>query len=128
MKYQVRLDPSVTIPRDPLVTGSMLVVEASDGTLAATQLGTGKFLGDMPAPVTLPDMKTGLSAAPADQLVAVTEGPYLSGEGTLVRWDTSPGSWIRAACATAGRSMTLADWQQYADGSAPGSLACPASS
>jgi hypothetical protein len=123
-KYLVRLDPSVTDPRDPLVTGSMLIEESSNGALAATQLGTGKFLGDLPAPVTLPDTKTGLSASPAGQPVAVTEGEPGDNEGTLVRWDISPSSWMRDACAAAGRSMTPADWQQYADGSAPGPLAC----
>jgi WD40 repeat protein len=123
-KYLVRLDPSVTDPRDPLVAGSMLIEESSNGALAATQLGTGKFLGDLPAPVTLPDTKTGLSTSPAGQPVAVTEGEPGDNEGTLVRWDISPSSWIRDACAAAGRSMTPADWQQYADGSAPGPLAC----
>jgi len=126
-KYLVRLDASVTDPRDPLVAGSMLIEESSNGALATTQLGTGKFLGDLPAPVTLPDTKTGLSTSPAGQPVAVTEGEPGDNEGTLVRWDISPSSWIRDACASAGRSMTPADWQQYADGSAPGSLACATS-
>jgi WD40 repeat protein len=133
MKYLIREDPSY-LPTNssaetaPAVVGAFLVQEQSDGTLAVTQLSTGTLLGALPAPSSSPLLKTGLSTDGADQLVSVREAPPISDEGTLIRWDLSPQSWIRDACVTAGRSLTPADWQQYGSGPMPGFLACANSS
>ena len=54
----------------------------------------------------------------------MTESPPSSDEGTLVRWELSPQSWMREACVTAGRGLNLGDWQRYAGGLIPGYLAC----
>ena len=133
MRYLIREDQSympnsASAQTSPVAVGSFLVQERSDGTLAVTQLNSGALLGELPAPSSLPLLKTGLSTDGADQLVSVMEGPPASDEGTLVRWDLSPQSWTRDACVTAGRSLTSADWQQYATGPLPAFRACENSS
>lgn len=33
-------------------------------------------------------------------------------KGSLRRWDLDPGSWVRRACAIAGRDVTDKEWEQ----------------
>lgn len=125
MRYLIQEDQSYmpgssAVKTSPAVVGPFLVQERSDGTLAVTQMSSGTFLGALPAP----SLKTGMSADGAGQLVSVTEGAPATGQGTLIRWELSPQSWIRNACAAAGRHLTSTDWQQYGSGPTPSFLAC----
>ena len=36
-----------------------------------------------------------------------------SASDSVQLWDTSPASWIKRACARAGRNLTLAEWNEY---------------
>jgi WD40 repeat protein len=109
----------------PVVAGSFLIQQRSDGTLTITDLGTGDRLGSLTLPAGYAGVKTGFAATPdGRQLIGVTEATAaLNGSGLLVRWNLSPGAWIRTACASAGRNLTAAEWRQY-PGTTPGNLAC----
>jgi hypothetical protein len=37
-------------------------------------------------------------------------------EGGVHTWDIDPAEWVRAACLTAGRDLTLAEWRSYLPG------------
>jgi len=105
----------------PAVIGSLLVQQRSDGTLTVTDLGAGDALGSLTLPAGSTGLKTGLAAtADGRQLVTVTEtsNPLVDSDGLLAQWDLSVGAWIRNACTSAGRSLTISDWRLYV-GTAP---------
>jgi hypothetical protein len=41
-----------------------------------------------------------------------------------VRWSLSPSEWLRIACATAGRDLTIDEWRRYTGVSAPSEPVC----
>ena len=114
------------VPTAPVVAGSLLVQQRSDGTLTVTDLGTGDSLGSLTLPAGYAGFKTGFAATPDGlELIGATETTDVNnnGDGLLVQWNLSTGAWIRTACASAGRDFTAAEWRRYV-GTTPGNLAC----
>ena len=109
----------------PVLAGSLLIQQRSDGTLAVTDLATGDSLGSLTLPAGYTGFKTGFAATPdGRQLIGATETRTAdNGDGQLVQWNLSVGAWIRTACASAGRNLTAVEWRRYA-GTTAGNLAC----
>jgi WD40 repeat protein len=105
----------------PVLAGSLLVQERSNGALVVTEIDSGSVIGSLPRSSLL---KTGLAVDPrGDKLVSVTEAPP-SGAGELAQWSLSSNDWIRAACAVAGRGLTAGDMRRFTGTGSPGFLAC----
>jgi len=115
-----------TVTTAPTIVGSLLIQQRSDGTLAVTDLATGDALGSLALPAAYTKYKTGLAASPdGRQLVTVTETNTLDDrDGLLTQWDLSVNAWVRAACTSAGRSLTMSDWRRYVGTTAPSDLTC----
>ena len=37
-------------------------------------------------------------------------------DGTVLLWDVDPASWLKRACAVAGRRLTQQEWQEFLPG------------
>jgi WD40 repeat protein len=46
-------------------------------------------------------------------------------DGTVILWDVDTASWVRRACAVAGRNLTRREWAQYAGEDVPYQTPCP---
>ena len=127
-QHVIRQDPSYlptggSVQTSPVLVGSLLVQERSNGSLVITDIDTGDVIGSLPRSSLL---KTGLAAdSHGDRLVTVTEGPPSgAASGKLAQWSLSGGTWIRAACGAAGRSLTAADMRRFTGTAGSGFLAC----
>jgi WD40 repeat protein len=127
----IRQDPSYlpgssSVQTAPVVAGSLLIQQRSDGSLTATDLDTGEVLGSLALPASTNGRKTGMAVtADTRQLITVTESRALSDDGgLLVEWNVSVHEWIRAACAATGRDLTAAEWRTYVGTALPHNLSC----
>ncbi len=90
----------------------------SDSVIVVADLDSGASLGSFPVPTT-----SGTAAA----TVFDPDGTHLlvgSAGNRLTRWDMTEDSWIRIACATAGRNLTADEWRQLVGTPPPASLTC----
>ena len=120
------LPNAAAVTTAPAIVGSLLIQQRSDGTLAVTDLATANTLGSLALPSAYTGLKTGLAATPdGRQLATVTESDALDDrDGLLVQWDLSVDAWIRAACTSAGHSLTQSDWRRYVGTTTPSDLTC----
>ena len=108
---------------------NMLAQLRSDGEVVLRDLAGGAVLGSVPADQVLPIAKTAMTfSGDGTKLISATENaPPLPGEEGEIRVvDLDESSWIRGACATAGRNLTLEEWRRYAGTLDPGDLTCRA--
>ena len=108
---------------NPILIGSLLVQERSNGAVVITDISTGDVIGSLPR---LAALEMALAAdRRGDRLITVAPGPVSEPTaGELAQWSLSSGTWIRAACTAAGRSLTAADMRSFAGMPSPGFLAC----
>ena len=95
---------SVSFSRD----GSVLATSGSDGTAALWDVGSGKQIG---VPLTGPSSPAVAAFDPTGHTLATA-----SGDGTVLLWDVNPDSWLKRACAVAGRRLTQQEWQEFLPG------------
>lgn len=103
--------------------GTLLARLRDDGTLSITDLASGDVLGtfSLPFPATPsadPWMSTDIAFMADGSLLTATTG------GQLVRWTVDPPDLVRGICATAGGTLTDAQWQQYAGTNPPAVMPC----
>ena len=116
----------------PAVNGAGLAVEVnSNGTAFVFDIASGQEIGS----ITLPAAgygSTSVAFTPdGKNLVSATEGVGGSADtshiGHVTEWSFSPRLWSAVACASAGHTLTSAEWQQYVGADGPGmpsKLAC----
>ena len=101
--------------------GTLVARERSDGAVAITDLESGETLGSFRLPAA---RKAGMAfGGDGHTLVTVTE-PAAQGKGELQRWTLSEAAWVQAACESAGRDLTAAEWRRYIGGTPPSDLRC----
>jgi WD40 repeat protein len=130
-RLQRTLDGDVENIMGPIINGTeILAEERTDGTATIIDFPTGDTLGRITLPMAYKFAKTGMAfTADGRTLVTVTEsrGEDSPGEGAtgqLVRWRFTPKEWLKAACLSAGRPLTSAEWRQYMGSSSEPDLAC----
>ncbi|PWI20200.1 hypothetical protein DI272_43115 [Streptomyces sp. Act143] len=109
--------------------GTLLAQYRDDGTVMLTDPRDGQPLGALPLSPPFLATKTSLQFTPdGKRLVVFLEKspPEDSAEapGVLQQWDMTPASWTAAACRTAGRNLSPAEWRRYAGPRTPGDLRC----
>jgi WD40 repeat protein len=88
--------------------GSVLATSGSGGTAALWDVGSGKRIG---APLTGPPSQ-GVAAFDSTGHTLATA----FSDGTVLLWDVDPASWLKRACAVAGRPLTQQEWQEFLPG------------
>jgi WD40 repeat protein len=88
--------------------GTILATSGSDGTTALWDVRSGKQIG---APLTGPPSPAVAAFDPTGHTLATA-----SWEGTVLLWDVDPASWLKRACAVAGRRLTPQEWQDFLPG------------
>jgi WD40 repeat protein len=112
----------VTQASDPALGEYLVAQRRSDGHLVVTDLKSGDVLGALELPGAALDVKVGMAFTAGDrQLISATEG---GDDGQLLRWDLTPDGWISAACTSAGRTLTTAEWARLVATSPPKNLDC----
>jgi WD40 repeat protein len=99
--------------------GSLLATAGTDGTARLWDAGSGKQIG---APLTGPLRDTGFGHAAFSP-----DGRTLASafqDGTVLLWDVAPASWLKRACAVAGRNLTPQEWDEFLPGR-PFQAVCP---
>ena len=117
----------------PVVNGAGLAVEVnSNGTAFVFDIASGQEIGSITLPAGPRNVSTSVAFTPdGKNLVSATESmggsADTAGIGYVTEWSFSPSLWSAVACASAGHTLTSAEWQQYvgSDGPGmPGKLAC----
>jgi len=114
----------------PVVGGTGLAVELNeDGTAPVFDVASGEEIGTITLPPSRPFVPTSIAFTPDGKyLISATGGwPSNTSLGQVTEWDFSPSLWSAVACASAGQTLTAADWQEYVGTDAPGmpdQLAC----
>jgi len=103
--------------------GTLLARLGDDGTVSLTDLASGDVLGTFSLPYPAmgspdPWTSTAIAFMADGSLLTATTG------GQLIRWTVDPPDLVRGICATAGGTLTDAQWQQYAGTSPPAVLPC----
>lgn len=109
----------------PVVDQAGLAAETgSDGSAVVIDLNSGVTLGTIYPPAGPRIQSTGIAmTAASTSLITVTEGG-IQMRGTLTDWQLSVSAWLKVACASAGHTLTGAEWQEYVGGPPQGQLAC----
>lgn len=109
----------------PVIAGSLLIQQRSDGSVSLIDLRTGNEVGSLGLPSGSTGFKTGFAATPDGQrLIGATETRDTNADhGQILQWSLSPHAWMRVACSSSGRDLTAAQWRRFV-GTAPGDLAC----
>jgi hypothetical protein len=105
--------------------GTMLARLNDDGTVTFTNLASGDSL----VTFSLPWPANSASSTPWRQtaMTFTADGRALltaTAGGQLIRWITAPPDLIRNICAAVGRTLTAAQWRQYAATAPPASMPC----
>lgn len=111
----------VTAPRSTLVAR-----QRRDGTVLLVDIADGSTLGAFDLPSKSPTTRTGMALTPdGASLITVTEDDITGQEiGEAQVWDLSTSRWLTTACATVGRDLTAAEWEQYVGTPAPATSPC----
>ena len=105
--------------------GTVVARQRSNGAVVLADLDTGATLATFPSPSGPDALKTGVAFTPdGRRMVTVTESAGASSDGQLIWRDISGDDSVRAACDTAGRDLTAAEWQTFVGTRAPRDLAC----
>jgi WD40 repeat protein/DNA-binding SARP family transcriptional activator len=88
--------------------GRVLATSGSDGTVALWDIGSGKQIG---APLTGPSSPPLATLDPTGHTLATAFQ-----DGTVLLWDVDPASWLKRACAVAGRRLTPQEWNEFLPG------------
>lgn len=98
--------------------GGVVARLRSDNMVVLTQLDSGLPLGSFPLPASR-SRQTVMAFTPdgAALLVGVAGG-------RLTRWEMTEAAWLRVACASAGRSLSPAEWNQFVGTAMPGGVGC----
>jgi WD40 repeat protein len=109
----------------PDAGGGLVLRQRSDGSVALADLSSGTTLATLPAPASASlGLRIGLAFSPDSQnLISVVQ--TISGN-TLEIIERAIGAQtlVHAACVTAGRNLTRAEWRSFVGTSPPGNLAC----
>jgi WD40 repeat protein len=89
---------------------SVLATAGSEGTATLWDVGSRKRIGP---PLTGPPSPGVAVLDPTGHILA-TAFDY----GTVLLWDVDPASWLKRACAVAGRPLTQPEWQDFLPGPA----------
>jgi len=84
---------------------SVLAISGSEGTTALWDVRSGKRIG---APLTGPPSSGMAAFDPTGHTLATAFQ-----DGTVLLWDVDPASWLKRACAVAGRRLTQQEWQEF---------------
>jgi WD40 repeat protein len=85
--------------------GATFVSGGADGRVSLWNGRNGRRAGTVqPGP--------SASAVTADFVDGSTTVLVTAVDGTTYRWNTEPTSWLKAACAIAGRNLTLQEWRE----------------
>jgi WD40 repeat protein len=87
--------------------GSLLATAGSEGTATLWEVGSRKRIGP---PLTGPPNPGVAVFAPTGHTLATAFD-----DGVLL-WDVDPASWLKRACAVAGRPLTQQEWQEFLPG------------
>jgi WD40 repeat protein len=84
---------------------SVLAISGSEGTTALWDVRSGKRIGAL------------LTGPPSSGVVAFDPTGHTLAtafqDGTVLLWDVDPASWLKRACAVAGRRLTQQEWQEF---------------
>jgi WD40 repeat protein len=117
----------------PAVNGAGLAVEVnSNGTAFIFDIASGQEIGSITLPAGPRNVSTSVAFTPdGKNLVSATEGiggsAGTAGIGHVTEWSFSPSLWSAVACASAGHTLTSAEWKEYVGPAGPGMpsrLAC----
>jgi WD40 repeat protein len=98
--------PTVTFAFSP--DGSLLATAGTDGTVILFDVSSGRQVGRP-----LPASDNTFTVARFDPRGRLFVG---SGDGAVWRWDVDVTSWLRRACAVAGRDLDRAEWADLGTG------------
>jgi WD40 repeat protein len=87
---------------------SVLATAGSEGTATLWEVGSRKRIGP---PLTGPPSPGVAVLDPTGHTLATAFG-----DGTVLLWDVDPASWLKRACAVAGRPLTPPEWQDFLPG------------
>jgi WD40 repeat protein len=88
--------------------GSILATAGSDGTTTLWDSSSAKRIG---APLTGPPSPAVAAFDPTGHTLATAFQ-----DGTVLLWDVNPTSWLKRACAVAGRRLTQQEWRDLLPG------------
>jgi WD40 repeat protein/DNA-binding SARP family transcriptional activator len=88
--------------------GSVLATSGSEGTATLWEVGSRKRIGP---PLTGPPSPGVAVLDPTGHTLATAFE-----DGTVLLWDVDPASWLKRACAVAGRPLTQQEWQDLLPG------------
>jgi hypothetical protein len=101
-----------------------MAIQRADGTVVISKLPTGTTIGTFQLPAQIEGLRTGLAFShDGNTLYAVTEG-QTEDLGQIERWQLTPEKWVAAACRSAGRELTAADWHSVTGSAPPHDLRC----
>jgi WD40 repeat protein/DNA-binding SARP family transcriptional activator len=87
---------------------SVLAISGSEGTTALWDVRSGKRIGAL---LTGPPSSAMAAFDPTGHTLATAFQ-----DGTVLLWDVDPASWLKRACAVAGRRLTQQEWQEFLPG------------
>ncbi len=119
-------DQSYAQPPVADLRGDLVARERSDGSVDLDDVSSGATLATLAAPGrAFPGLRLGLGLSPTgSELVSVVQTDDASPKPEIIDHDLSPQALIRSACATAGRSLTPAQWRAYVGTAPPSHLGC----
>jgi WD40 repeat protein len=85
--------------------GSMLATSGSDGATTLWDVRSGRRIG---APLTGPPNPVVAAFDPTGHTLATAFQ-----DGTVLLWDVNPASWLKRACAVAGRRLSQQEWRDF---------------
>jgi WD40 repeat protein len=88
--------------------GSVLATAGSEGTATLWEVGSRKRIGP---PLTGPPSPGVAALDPTGHTLATAFE-----DGTVLLGDVDPASWLKRACAVAGRPLTQQEWQDFLPG------------
>jgi WD40 repeat protein/DNA-binding SARP family transcriptional activator len=88
--------------------GRVLATSGIDGTAALWDIGSRKQIG---VPLTGPPGPVVAAFDPTGHTLATAFS-----DGTVLLWDVDPASWLKRACAVAGRRLTEPEWNEFLPG------------
>ncbi|MDG4764460.1 hypothetical protein O7632_10140 [Solwaraspora sp. WMMD406] len=110
----------------PAVGDGLLAAKpGTDDSVRLIEYPSGDVLATLPLPQLAGsrDLSTGLAFS-KDGRTLVTATEAIDGRGIIIAWQLDPTAWVRAACASAGGTLSSELWRQYLDTDPPSDLGC----